>query len=643
MAFSVYGSAGISTTVQTTLSYDPATPPWVRVKAIKDGQTDRLYLCTFVGAGPAQMTQGVAFNGGVYYWPGTTVDLGADYRSLATDPLNPGASWAGDLDAFSYKRGADYADGCSAPPTPMPTFTPTATVTPTPAPPATAATIVHLPMNEGLGTPLADLAGNHPVTPASITLVPGAPGNGNARAFPQATDYSRITLGRSEDYYQADSSARSMTVELWFRFTGAVAPTPQAMANVLAKSGGFYRGWELKYNSSGQSVDFSVYTGGTTAAASAIVSNAGSPGQWVRVRAIKDGDRGRLVLCTAVNGANWQVAEAPFAAGIRYFRITPGVPNSGNTLDLGVTYNPLRIDENWRGDLDEFLYTNRAEYVSGCQPPVPTSTPTPTASPTPSACVWGRRDTADTSDTDPKTLRVIYTNNGVDSVRLNYLRVDRAAGSAGPLTQVSFGNPANLIWNAGASGTSIVIDQWSGVNRSVVGRTFRTLLLTFSGNIDTWPGDTYTVTARWDNGQGVIVCESPAVTAVVTPGVGTPSPTWTATPTRTATATLTPSRTPTRTPTFTATATRTPTWTPTPTPRRVYLPVVQKMFAPSTPEGGSGYPGPAPALKVETLPPPPDQPGPEGYPGPGGPAATPASTATAPPAASPTRTPKPKR
>lgn len=270
-------------------------------------------------------------------------------------------------------------------PTPGPTLTP-ATVMP-------PETLVHLPMSEAISssyTTLYDTA--LPAQNAwaqNTTAVEHAPDY--ARHLPQANNaYSKISFEEDTALLLADAHNRSLTIDLWLRYTGGSAEI-QTIANLAGRNSttGVQAGWVLQYNPGLSQFRFTVYSGTEAKTTSKVVKQeiAIAPNEWVHVKAIKDGPNNRLVLCVTPTNTPGLRAEADHHQGIFYW---PSL-----TLDLGFAsqnggyVNPAN---NWHGDLDEFIYQNYADYA-GCAPPptptqtpIPPATPTPTVSRTPTAC-----------------------------------------------------------------------------------------------------------------------------------------------------------------------------------------------------------------------------------------------------------------
>lgn len=318
---------------------------------------------------------------------------GSEYVTSSNVTLDVTNTLSIAFDALLFAPGA----GIEPTPTATPGPSPTPTRTSTPALTHTPAEIVRLPMNETNPIRLTEVHG-HPVTAVNVELTRGYTGatNDYSRRFAQRSQltpaYSRITLGASEDYYAADTPNRSLTVDLWFRYSDQTqnSTQPQTIVNLLAEGNGKKRGWELTFTPAGRKLAFAVYVPGLRTSVSLPITNI-PPLQWVRLKAIRDGNQSKLILCAMPAGSAWQSAEQHYAHSIAYFRTTPNAPSSGNTLDLGVVYTGWQFDlnANWYGDIDEFVYKN---YADTCQnpptmtpalTPAPTATRTPTPTPTP--------------------------------------------------------------------------------------------------------------------------------------------------------------------------------------------------------------------------------------------------------------------
>jgi murein DD-endopeptidase MepM/ murein hydrolase activator NlpD len=127
------GSSGSTTPTTVRQSVTTLTSTdWVRIKAIKDGLTNKLILCVSINGSNWAVSE-QAHNQGIYYIPNSKLDLGVASQNPDWT-YNFAQNWQGDLDEFVYKSYADYSGGCQPVPTPTPTRTPTRTLTPTPTP-----------------------------------------------------------------------------------------------------------------------------------------------------------------------------------------------------------------------------------------------------------------------------------------------------------------------------------------------------------------------------------------------------------------------------------------------------------------------------------------------------------------------------
>jgi hypothetical protein len=108
------------------------------------------------------------------------------------------------------------------------------------------------------------------------------------------------------------------------------------------------------------------------------------------------------------------------------------------------------------------------------------------------------------------SVQVAYTNPTAPSLnrRLVYLQVAWAGAGSPPgglvVDRVSFGNSSNIIWQvAGGRPLPLTLNpaDWTGINRSIVSGTTRTLQIFFNQPVTGAPGP-YRIIAGWDNGSG---------------------------------------------------------------------------------------------------------------------------------------------